>query len=138
MKGFSRVATFIEQTKPVARRRFPTSFLPNRPLRILRLRQLKPSYTPLQVRRPASTMSDEDYEAFLNKANQDVGGATAQSKKSVGIKAVDTEIPQGLEKVNEVFVSDADEPFEPVSLKYSGDSLPSKGKIASLSSLRQR
>lgn len=74
--------------------------------------------------------SDADYEAFLNKANQDVSGASTQSKsKSIGIKAVDTEVPDVLEKVDEVFVSDADEPFEPVSLKYDGDSLPSKGEF---------
>jgi hypothetical protein len=72
-------------------------------------------------------MSDEDYEAFLNKANQDVSGATTQSKKSVGVKSVDTEVPQDLEAIEEVFVSDADEPFEPVSLKYTGNSLPSAG-----------
>jgi hypothetical protein len=74
-------------------------------------------------------MSDEDYEAFLNKANEDVSGTKVQSKsQSIGIKAVNTEVPKALEKVEEIYVSDADEPFEPVALKYQGDSLPSTGK----------
>ena len=75
--------------------------------------------------------SDQEYEDFLNKANQDSSEAKASSQsksKSVGIKAVDTTVPKGLEKVDEFFVSDSDEPFEPISLKYSGDKLPSPGQ----------
>jgi hypothetical protein len=74
--------------------------------------------------------SDADYEAFLDKANKDSGEAkaTAQSKsKSVGTKAVNAAVPKGLEKVDEFFTSESDEPFEPVSLKYDGDKVPSAG-----------
>jgi hypothetical protein len=72
--------------------------------------------------------SDADYEAFLNKANQGSSDAKATSKsKSVGTKSVDTSVPKGLEKVDEFFTSESDEPFEPVSLKYDGDKVPSAG-----------
>lgn len=87
---------------------------------------------PLTFIRLSSRMSsDADYEAFLNKANEDVSGTKTQSKsKTIGIKAINTEVPKALEKVDEVFVSDADEPFEPVSLTYQGDKLPSTGKFS--------
>jgi hypothetical protein len=69
-------------------------------------------------------MSDADYAAFLDKANQDSSGgdATTQSKK-YGTKSVNTEVPKVLEGVEEYYVSDADEPFEPVALSYDGDSI---------------
>jgi hypothetical protein len=70
--------------------------------------------------------SDADYTSFLDKANQDTGSAEQQSslrKKSYGTKSVDTVVPQTLAKVEEYYVSDADEPFEPVALKYDGSSL---------------
>lgn len=83
-----------------------------------------------------STMSsDQDYEDFLNKANQDSSEAksTAQSKsKSMGMKSVNTTVPKSLEKVDEIFVSDSDEPFEPVSLKYEGDEIPSADELSKL------
>ncbi|ORY18790.1 hypothetical protein BCR34DRAFT_473127 [Clohesyomyces aquaticus] len=66
--------------------------------------------------------SDADYESFLDKANQDTGGASAQqsSKKLYSTKSVDTKVPKVLESVEEYYTSDADEPFEPVSLKFEG------------------
>ncbi|KAF2114679.1 hypothetical protein BDV96DRAFT_647370 [Lophiotrema nucula] len=67
--------------------------------------------------------SDEDYASFLDKANQPSGGASTQSTKKVGTKSVDTAVPNVLESVEEYYTSDADEPFEPVSLKYSGSSI---------------
>jgi hypothetical protein len=70
--------------------------------------------------------SDADYASFLDKANQDTGPAEQQSsskKKSYGTKSVDTAVPKTLEKVEEYYVSDADEPFEPVALKYDRSSL---------------
>lgn len=70
--------------------------------------------------------SDADYASFLDKANQDTGSAQQQSsssKKNYGTKSVDTAVPQALESVEEYYVSDADEPFEPVALKYSGKSI---------------
>ncbi|KAF2636424.1 hypothetical protein P280DRAFT_472977 [Massarina eburnea CBS 473.64] len=70
-------------------------------------------------------MSDADYEAFLNKAsNADTSGGdvTAQSK-SYGTKSVNTAVPKVLEEVQEYYVSDADEPFEPVALEFEGDAI---------------
>jgi hypothetical protein len=68
--------------------------------------------------------SDADYAAFLEKANQDTGSAdaTAQQSKKVGTKSVDTAVPEVLQRVEEYYVSDADEPFEPVSLKFKDGS----------------
>jgi hypothetical protein len=78
--------------------------------------------------------SDQDYANFLDKANQDTGASTAstQSTSKVGTKAVDTEVPSALEGVEEYYVSEADEPFEPVSLKWSEDGLPSADSFSSL------
>ncbi|KAF2460305.1 hypothetical protein BDY21DRAFT_334977 [Lineolata rhizophorae] len=85
-----------------------------------------------------SMSSDADYEAFLNKANQDVGGGgggsanmAAGGKKKVGTRAVTAEVPAGLARVDEFFVSDADEPFEPVSLAWGGG-MPDEGQLAEL------
>lgn len=73
--------------------------------------------------------SDEDYASFLEKANQDPSGGkpSTQSTKKVSTKSVDTEVPKVLEQVDEYYTSDADEPFEPVSLKWKSDKLPSAG-----------
>ncbi|KAF2865348.1 hypothetical protein BDV95DRAFT_586755 [Massariosphaeria phaeospora] len=65
-------------------------------------------------------MSDQDYTAFLDKANQDTGSVTTQQSKSYGTKSVNTEVPKVLQSVEEYYVSDADEPFEPVALKFGG------------------
>lgn len=78
--------------------------------------------------------SDADYAAFLDKANQDTGASAATAAQSrIGTKAVDTEVPASLRQVDEYLMSDADEPFEPVSLKWGKDSLPSQGTSFSLS-----
>lgn len=70
--------------------------------------------------------SDADYAAFLDKANQDTGSAEtkdASQKKSYGTKSVNTAVPKILEQVEEYYVSDSDEPFEPVALEFKGDSV---------------
>ncbi|KAJ4369092.1 hypothetical protein N0V83_006175 [Neocucurbitaria cava] len=69
--------------------------------------------------------SDADYASFLDKANQDTGGVEQQnsSKKSYSTKSVDTAVPKALEQVEEYYTSDADEPFEPVALKFEGSSV---------------
>lgn len=67
--------------------------------------------------------SDAEYAAFLEKANQDAGAARQQSlgeNKAYGTKSVDTVVPKVLEGVEEYYISDADEMFEAVSLKYEG------------------
>jgi hypothetical protein len=76
--------------------------------------------------------SDADYEAFLNKANQDVSGggdqATNQSKRTKGIDVGSTEqVSHHLSQVDAYMTSDSDEPFEQFSLKFDGDKLPSAG-----------
>ncbi len=76
-------------------------------------------------------MSDEAYSSFLDQANQDTSAskASAQSKsKGISGKAVDTEVPAALEKVEQYYTSEADEPFEPVSLKWGGGNMPSESR----------
>lgn len=78
--------------------------------------------------------SDQQYMDFLNKANSDVGGSNAQTFKNqqASSNSVNTEVPPELRKIDATFTSDADEPFEPVALKWSGDSLPSADDLAKL------
>jgi len=83
---------------------------------------------------PRTMASDEDYASFLDKANQDPseGRASTQSTKKASTKSVNTEVPKALEEVEVYFTSDADEPFEPVSLKWEGDGVPSADELGSL------
>jgi hypothetical protein len=84
--------------------------------------------------------SDDDYMAFLNKANQDTGSAkpaAAESKGAQQFKAQDSgsEVPKpiGAAIKNAFYVSDADEPFQGVSLKWNGDGgLPDEVEFAKL------
>jgi len=75
----------------------------------------------------ASTMAtDEDYAAFLEKANQPTSSSVATSAKtSKGFtgKSVDTReaVPEVLRGVESVYVSEADEEFVPVSLGWRGE-----------------
>jgi hypothetical protein len=79
--------------------------------------------------------SDEDYMAFLNKANKDPSEGTAktQGKGKIELKAVDqgVKVPAALKKATSdaFYVSDADEPFVPVCLKYDGKKLPDEGQF---------
>ena len=73
------------------------------------------------------TMSDDAYSSFLDQANQDTGASKASTKsKSAATKAVDTDVPATLQKVDQYYTSESDEPFEPVSLKWSGKNMPSE------------
>lgn len=77
--------------------------------------------------------SDEDYSNFLEKANQDTGASRASTQtksKTVGTKSLDTDVPKQLEGIEEYYVSEADEPFEPVSLQWNENGLPSEGTEA--------
>jgi hypothetical protein len=76
--------------------------------------------------------TDEDYSSFLDKANEDPGsGPKASSKsKSASTKAVDTVVPGDLDKVDAYYTTESDEPFEPVSLKFSEGHLPSAGALS--------
>lgn len=75
-----------------------------------------------------TTMSSDDaYNSFLDQANQDTGASKASTKSSSATtKAVDTEVPAPLQEVEQYYTSETDEPFEPVSLKWSGESMPSE------------
>lgn len=82
--------------------------------------------------------SDEDYMAFLDKANQDPSAGTAKSSsKKIELKATDSgaKVPAVLSKAvqDQFYISDADEPFVPVYLKTSGKTLPDEGEIDLLS-----
>lgn len=75
--------------------------------------------------------SDDDYASFLDKANQETGVsgtriASGNSNSAIG-KGSDMDLPKGLQEVQQYYESEADEPFEPVSFKWDGKSLPSKG-----------
>lgn len=82
--------------------------------------------------------------SFLNKANEDVSGggeakAAQQQGKGNTFKTTDSgaELPKEIREVTKdaFYVSDADEPFVGVSLKYDGeDSLPDEGKKAPIPS----
>lgn len=78
--------------------------------------------------------SDSDYMSFLDKANEDSSGgakATTQSKGHFQFKATDTraKVPKEIkDAIKDTFmVSEADEPFEAVSLEVKEDSLPDEG-----------
>jgi hypothetical protein len=81
--------------------------------------------------------SDEDYMAFLDKANRDPSiGYSAMGQKTGGkvqLKTTDegATIPDVLRMATEreewIYVSDADEPFVAVSLKLQGQKLPDEG-----------
>lgn len=88
---------------------------------------------PKRQRRTASLfipMSDDAYSSFLDQANQDTGASKVSAKsesKKISTKAVDTGVPKALQDVQAEYTSDSDEPFEPVSVKWSGKSLPDAG-----------
>ncbi|KAL9134528.1 MAG: hypothetical protein Q9175_004294 [Cornicularia normoerica] len=76
-------------------------------------------------------MSDDAYSSFLDQANQDTGASKASTNsKSAATKAVDTDVPVTLQKVDQYYTSESDEPFEPVSLKWSGKKMPSESMHA--------
>lgn len=85
--------------------------------------------------------SDEDYMDFLNKANQDPSeGQTKKSSAPQGFKAQDSsaQVPKAIVDVikggDKVYISDADEPFEGVALKWDegGKGLPDEVEFAKL------
>lgn len=109
---------------------------PTLPTSQLVLRRVRPS-TPSPKSRMAS---DEDYMAFLDKANKDVDDGKAyaaeqsQRASKATFKALDSgsQVPKAIKDVckDTVYVTDADEPFEEVSLKWDGDGgLPDESMI---------
>jgi hypothetical protein len=80
--------------------------------------------------------SDQDYASFLDKANQDpakgVASSQQASKKKLRTTQHGVEVPAPLTRVckDAFYVSDADEPFEPVALEWDedGKGLPDEGE----------
>lgn len=73
--------------------------------------------------------SDDAYSSFLDQANQDTGASkSSAAAKPATTKAVDTEVPVELQSVEQYYTSEADEPFEPVSLQWDGNNMPSESK----------
>jgi hypothetical protein len=68
--------------------------------------------------------SDDAYMSFLDKANADLnaGRSQAQATETARTETVDanTQVPAQLQSVDAYYVSDADEPFEPVALRWEG------------------
>lgn len=88
-------------------------------------------------------MSDDNYSSFLDQANQDRGNSKASSKSKstkMSTKSVDTDVPASLQKMEVDYASEADEPFEPVSLTWDGNNMPSESacKLSWLSSDMER
>jgi hypothetical protein len=87
---------------------------------------------PAQERTKDTMASDDDYAAFLEMANAPTsgGGVSAQGKNSgFTTRTVDkNEVPQVLQQVESVYVSEADEEFEPVALSWSGKADVGVGK----------
>lgn len=97
-----------------------------------------PALIPQQSTTPDKMASDEDYAAFLDKANQDPSegmGNQPQAKTAsngkLEFKATDSgaKIPPVLDQLQAYYVSDADEEFVPVCLKMSGEGLPDECKF---------
>ncbi|KAH9907888.1 hypothetical protein F4778DRAFT_777261 [Xylariomycetidae sp. FL2044] len=84
--------------------------------------------------------TDDDYMAFLDKANKDPseGHAKLQSSGNQEFKATDSgaQIPAAIKEAikDSFYVSDADEPFVPVCLAWdeSGKGLPDEEEFAAL------
>ncbi|RHZ45798.1 uncharacterized protein CDV56_101078 [Aspergillus thermomutatus] len=69
--------------------------------------------------------SDDAYMSFLDKANAGANsGRAQQTQQSSGVRteAVDigVQIPASLKSVHAYYVSETDEPFEPVTLRWQG------------------
>ncbi|KAJ5375718.1 hypothetical protein N7517_007724 [Penicillium concentricum] len=83
--------------------------------------------------------SDDSYMAFLNKANADSSGSQAPQQGAGTVKTETVHsslsVPKPLQSVDAYYISDTDEPFEPVALKWDGaakGSWPSADQLSSL------
>lgn len=73
--------------------------------------------------------SDDAYMSFLDKANADLNAGRSQATQQGAAETARTEtvdantqVPAALTSVDAYYVSDADEPFEPVALHWEGAS----------------
>jgi hypothetical protein len=107
----------------------PTAFLPSSPHYALHNKHQLNTFSAIKPTPQRRTMSDEAYSSFLDQANQDTGASKASTKSkstAPSTKAVDTDVPPTLQNVEQYYTSEADEPFEPVSLKWDGKNMPSE------------
>lgn len=74
-------------------------------------------------KQPENMADDKAYEDFLNKANDTGGEVEAKDSKGYKTKSVNAKVPEVLEGVEEYYTSDADEPFEVVSLGFEGSDI---------------
>ena len=90
---------------------------------------LHPSKDTISGSPTKTTMSsDEAYTSFLDKANEDPnasvpeGARTMATDRFMGTRTIDPkqEVPTVLNNVEEYYVSDTDEAFEPVALNWDG------------------
>lgn len=70
-------------------------------------------------------MSDDNYLSFLDKANADRDAGQQQQQQSQSQSQTrtldaDAQIPASLTSVDAYYISDTDEPFEPVVLRWDG------------------
>ena len=131
------IATRVNLANDLLKLPFPTTSLAKlHPINSSPGPSLSSSNRQIQAIRPlphVRIMSDDAYSSFLDKANQDTGASKASTQsKTASTKAVDTEVPATLQGVEQYYVSEADEPFEPVSLKWGGKNMPSEsmGSVA--------
>lgn len=74
--------------------------------------------------------SDDTYSSFLDQVNQDTGASKVSSESNAATaKVTDTDVPMELQHVDQYYTSEADEPFEPVSLQWNGKNMPSEGSF---------
>ena len=73
--------------------------------------------------------SDDAYMSFLDKANADLNAGRPQQQgasetETARTETVDanTNVPVALQSVDAYYISDADEPFEPVAMGWEGAS----------------
>ena len=85
---------------------------------------------PLTPTTQTRTMSSDDaYMSFLNRANADLSAGQQQQPQSQGTSSARTQtvdaknqnqIPASLQSIDAFYVSETDEPFEPVVLGWEG------------------
>ncbi|KAF3922220.1 hypothetical protein ABW21_db0209529 [Orbilia brochopaga] len=74
-------------------------------------------------------MSDEDYAAFLQKANKDYSGLSAKETSSSG-EYISSKAHRAIKALGERFYSsDADEPFIDVTFDWAHGQLPDAGRL---------
>lgn len=70
--------------------------------------------------------SDDAYSAFLDKANQDTSGsgsASTQHIKTASKTARKQDVHSAIAGIDAYYVSESDEPFEPVTFDWEGGEL---------------